>query len=173
MKYALASLLMILTTSTFAAGTPIRDNVALKNEKFSKLIYTALKKNIKPQVVVRTGASQNVIEVKGLITCSENSKLVSGGKTVQTHKCVLKEGAWNELGRDIYGSGDNEKGTKLLYASLALKAEKDEAFTTKQIEYNTPDSNGGTERNLLNCMAPNKLGEQYGLRSSCQLINAM
>lgn len=156
MKSAILFSLLVFSATSFAASSPITEDVVLKNKEFSKRIYTALEKKIP--------AVKNTITIKGLISCQKTDKSVS---------CKLLAGGWNYLGSEAYGSGDQEKLTKKLYDSLSLKAVVEEGMSFKTIELNVEDPNGGTERNQLSCIRPGKEAAELGLRDTCQLLNGL
>jgi hypothetical protein len=144
MKSLILFSLFIVSSTTFAASSPILEDVVVKNKQFSKTIFEALKTK----------------SIKGLITCSPST-------------CKLIKGGWNYLGSENYGSGDQEKLTKALYDSLQIKETTEEGMNFKTIELNVPDPRGGTERNQLTCIRPGKEARSYGLRDTCQLLNAL
>lgn len=166
MKKSILGVVLVFASSfAVASPTPIKEDLTLKNEKFSSLIYQALEKKIP---AVRTGAVSTV-EIKGLIKC----KSIVGFAKI-SHSCTLAKYAWNSLGdRDIYSSGDKAELTKKLYDGLGLKVIKEEGLSMKSIELNVPDQHGGTERNLLTCARPSKELQEMGFRETCQLIDGM
>lgn len=148
MKSIIALSFFVLTSTAFAASSPILEDVVLKNKQFSQKIYDAL------------GGK----DVKGLVSCKKTTKNVS---------CSLTKGGWNYFGNEAYGSGDQEKLTKKLFDSLSIKETVEEGMKFKTIELNVADPRGGTERNLLSCTRVGKEAEQLGLRDTCQVINAL
>jgi hypothetical protein len=148
MKTSILLTLLILSTTSFAASSPIIEDVVLKNKEFSQKIYEAL------------GGK----EIKGLISCKKTAKSVS---------CRLIKGGWNYFGNEAYGSGDQDKLTKKLYDSLTLKPTTEDGMKFKTIELNVEDPHGGTERNQITCTRVGKQAEDLGLRDTCQVLNAL
>jgi len=148
MKTSILLSLLVLSTTAFAASSPMVEDVVLKNKEFSQKIHTAL------------GGK----EIKGLISCSKTTKTVS---------CKLIKGGWNYFGMESYGSGDKGLLTKKLYDSLSTKATTEDGMKFKTIELNVEDPHGGTERNQLVCTRVGKEAEVLGLRDTCQVLNAL
>ena len=144
MKTTILLSLLIFCTSTFAASSPILEDVVLKNKEFSQKIYEAL------------GGK----EIKGFISCTKSS-------------CKLIKGSWNYFGMESYGSGDKGLLTKKLYDSLKIKETSEDGMKFKTIELNVADPHGGTERNQLVCTRVGKEAEGLGLRDTCQVLNAL
>lgn len=148
MKTFIALSFLVLTSTSFAASSPILEDVVLKNKQFSQKIFDAL------------GGK----EVKGLISCKKTAKEVS---------CSLTKGGWNYFGNEAYGSGNQDKLTKKLYDSLSIKETMEDGMKFKTIELNVADPHGGTERNQISCTRVGKEAEQLGLRDTCQVLNAL
>ena len=148
MKTSILLSLLVLSTTSFAASSPIVEDVVLKNKEFSQKIHDAL------------GGK----EIKGLISCKKTAKDVT---------CKLIKGGWNYFGNEAYGSGDKEQLTKKLYDSLTLKTTNEDGMKFKTIELNVEDPRGGTERNQISCMRVGKQAEELGLRDTCQVLNAL
>lgn len=147
MKTTILLSLFVLSSTSFAASSPIVEDVVLKNKQFSQKIYEAL------------GGK----EVKGLISCSKGKEI----------SCKLIKGGWNYFGMESYGSGDKGQLTKKLYDSLTLPVTTEDGMKFKTIELNVEDPHGGTERNQLVCTRVGKQAEQLGLRDTCQVLNAL
>jgi len=148
MKTSILLSLLVLTTTAFAASSPIVEDVVLKNKEFSQKIHTALAGK----------------EIKGLISCTKTSKSIS---------CKLIKGGWNYFGMESYGSGNKGTLTKKLYDSLSIKETSEDGMKFKTIELNVADPHGGTERNQLVCTRVGKEAEDLGLRDTCQVLNAL
>lgn len=144
MKTSILLMLLVLSSNSFAASSPILEDVVLKNKQFSQKIYEAL------------GGK----EIKGLISCTKTS-------------CKLTKGAWNYFGMESYGSGDKGVLTKKLYDTLKIKETTEDGMKFKTIELNVADPHGGTERNQLVCTRVGKEAEDLGLRDTCQVLNAL
>lgn len=170
----LALCLMSLTTPAFARGELITSPVEVKSAAFAQAVVNALKKNVKPVAERRVGADTAVYTVANGLQCKETSALVSGGRKKITASCsLLVAGKWRYMGSEAYGSGDNEKFSKALFAALDLSAKSEEGIQTKAIEINAADPRGGTERNQLVCMSPGPQAVRMGFRPTCQLLNAL
>jgi hypothetical protein len=174
MKFLVLTLSLITASSAFAAGEMIREPVEVKSAEFSLLLTKALKKNVKPVAERRVGADVAVYTVANGLQCRETSALVSGGRKKITANCsILPEGKWRYMGSEAYGSGDNEKFSKALFAVLDAAVKTEEGIQTKTLELNVADPRGGTERNQLVCMNPDKNAVRMGFRATCQLLNAL
>ena len=171
-KIALGFLLAISITSlAFAKAKPVSEEVVLKNSQFSKMIYKSLAKNVEIQKAqMLAGGKMNVITIGQGFSCLESG---SGAKAKYTC-AILADSGWSSLGSESYGSGDNEELTKSLYDALSVTAEVDEMFSTKTIELNVADQDGGTERNQLTCMKASEQAQGLGLAAyTCQIMNAL
>lgn len=171
-KVALGFLLAFsLTTFAFAKAKPILEEVVLKNSQFSKIIYQSLANNIQAEPAkMLAGGKMNVITIANAFSCLESG---SGAKVKYTC-AILADAGWNALGSESYGAGDNEELTKSLYEAMSEKPEVDEFSSTKTIELNATDKEGGTERNQLTCMMATELAQGLGLTAyTCQIMNAL
>lgn len=158
--------LMIISSLAMAVTTPIKNDVVLKNTMFAAKIYKALSKKVKPVKVEQNGVTLNRIMIPALITCYQHNNSLA--------TCTLIKGAWKDLGSSVYSVIRDENVAKL-YDSLSIKAQTEPGtdMTTKSIELEVDDEEGGTERNLLACTKMGELEIEMGLRSTCQLINAL
>lgn len=153
----------------FAAGKPVFEDIGLGNAKFAEKIYKAL--NVEEESIARVGASTLVKNVAGGFECVKSVAVNPTRKKTAKYSCTLIKGRWNLLGEDVYGSGDNKKLSIALYEALDLKAEDmGDGISAKNLEYNIPDGDGGTERNMISCI---KTKGAFDTRPTCQIINAM
>lgn len=174
MKSVLFILSFVLSSSAFAASTPIKEDIAIESGKFSQMIFDAIAKNTKGKIVRTVGATLKIHKIGNGLSCAKITGLVSGGKKKISYSCsLLKSGGWKDLGSKSYGSGDNRRFSEALYEALDAEETKDEGFSLKSIQLEVPDGQGGTERNHLGCIKPTPDGEKFGLRSTCQIINAL
>lgn len=164
MKTTILLSLLVLSTTSFAASSPIVEDVVIKNKEFSQKIYEALEKKVPAMATSVRGKSVTVLSIKGLLSCQKADKDFS---------CKLIKGGWNYFGMESYGSGDQGQLTKKLYDSLTLKATTEDGMKFKTIELNVEDPHGGTERNQIVCTRVGKQAEELGLRDTCNVLNAL
>lgn len=170
MKKLIFGMILVLgTTFAMANSKPITTDVALKNADFSAKIFKAIAKKLKPTTMHIGTKTLEVVTLPGLLSCAKYT--VTGEVT-----CLLAAKAWKDLSNSVY-SVINDSDVKVLYDALGVKAvreiEERLNITTKSIIHETPDQDGGTERNHLVCTKLGKQEIEMGLRNTCQLINAL
>ena len=169
MKTILVMVLMLSTTLVSAAPSPIETDVALKNADFSAKIFQALTKKVKPTTMHIGTKTLEVITLPGLLSCAKYT--VTSEVT-----CLLAAKAWKNLSNSVY-SVIKDSDVTTLYNALGLKAvrepEENINMAIKSIIHETPDQDGGTERNHLVCVKLGKAEIGMGLRNTCQIIDAL
>ncbi len=169
---------LILQATVFAKAQPVAEEVELTNKDFAKAIYEALEKNKKPKKAAKmAGGEMLIIDIaKGFSCYKHTSKKPSGTKV--SYNCIIPAGqSWNSYGNSTYGS--NDKVSKALYAALGVSAEVEEIdgeeiMSSKTIEMNFKDDDGGTQRNLLTCISNSEDSVAMGIKPFiCTLTNAL
>jgi hypothetical protein len=174
MKTKLLGITLLFSSIAFAAPTPLKQDVALKNSQFSQKIYEALEKKITATITVLHMRQISTITIDGLIACRRTITMDLGtGRRATNFDCHLLKDGWRSMGMEVYGSGFKQNLTKSLFDSLSIKATTEEGMKFKTIELEVPDQDGGTERNLLSCTRVGKQAEELGLRDTCEVINGL
>lgn len=156
------------------AAVPIKASVDFKSSAFAELLINSL--NVKPQLVSMAGSQSYVYKVGEGLTCYKSvpAGVNPAAAPKARYSCAINPaGGWKFMGMESYGSGDNRAFTLALYNALKIKETNDEGMLSKSLQLDRPDSDGGTERNLLHCLNMGAEGEAMGFRPSCQLINAL
>ena len=155
-------------------AAPITVPVDFKSPAFAELLINSL--NVKPQLVSMAGGQSYVYKVGEGLTCYKSvpAGVNPASAAKARYSCAINPaGGWKFMGMESYGSGDNRAFTLALYSALKVKETNDEGMLSKSLQLDRPDSDGGTERNLLHCLNMGAEGEAMGFRPSCQLINAL
>ena len=174
MKKTLVGLALVLSTQVFASPIPIKEDVAIKNPLFSQKIYEALEAKIPAITTAQHRRSVSIVAIKGLISCRRTMVVgLNTGKLDKSFKCHLLKGGWRAMGNEMYGSGWKQELSKKFYDSLSLKVRKESGLNFKGIELDVEDGDGGTERNLLQCMIPGKSAAEMGFANSCDVLNGL
>lgn len=170
---------LVFQLTAFAKSQPVSEEVTLTNGDFSKAIYEALEKTKKPKKAKDlAGGEMMIIDLKGFSCNKHTSKKPSGTKV--GYSCTLAANSgWTSMGMNTYGSGSSPKLSKALYNALSVPAEVDEVdgvemSSTKTIQMDFKDDDGGTQRNQLSCVDMGEETVKMGFNEHvCSIINAL
>lgn len=170
-----------LGVSAHARSTPLARDLQLESSAFSELLYKALDLRLEhraPDDVRKWDVNMRIyIQVAEGLKCEKFIRRGIGRAPKPLYTCfLLKGGGWSRLGEKTYGSGKSERLSVALFEALNVRPTKldiDSDSKVKTIKLNVDDGEGGTERNLLNCIMPSDEDARLGIVPSCQLIDAL